>query len=124
MHVFSWGEKMSQKTIEPFKAFVKKHPGLLDEVKKGKWTWKELYEEWQIFGENDQRWERYKQNDETKTEHGFLGIFAKMKNINLQDVQKNIVELKELVQTIQQLIHEIQPHENQYTKYNRFPHDY
>jgi len=125
MDVSKYGvSHMSQKTIEPFKAFIKKHPGLIDEVKKGKWTWKELYEEWKIFGEDDEKWERYKDPEEIKTEHGFSGILSKMKQINLQDVHKNIVELKELVQTIQQFIHELQPQQNQYSKYNRFPYDY
>lgn len=116
---------MSQHTLESFKAFVKKHPGLIGEVKKGKWTWKELYEEWKIFGDEDERWNRYRETtEETINEHRFSGILSKMKQINLQDVHKNIVELKELVQTIQQFIHELQPQENRYSEYNRFPYDY
>lgn len=125
MHVFKRGvSHMSQRTLESFKAFVKKHPGLIDEVKKGKWTWKELYEEWQIFGDKDERWNRYRETEETINEYRLSGILAKIKQIKLQDVHKNIVELKELVQTIQQFIHELQPQENKYSEYNRFPYDY
>src|SRR5690606_3618407 len=112
------------KMLESFKAFVKNHPGLIEEVKKGKSTWKELYEEWQIFGEDDERWKRYREPEEIKNEQGAIGILSKMKHVHLQDVHKHIVELKELVQTIQQFIHEIQPQDDHDAKYNRYPYDY
>lgn len=103
---------MSQK-IELFKTFVKNHPGLIDEVKNGKWTWKELYEEWFLLGDDDERWSRFAKLDEEEKVDGFEGVFSKLKNINLDDVQKNIVEMKGLVSTIQEFVRDLQPNKRQ-----------
>ncbi len=52
---------MAQKKLHPsvikFKEFVKNNPKLIQEVRKGKATWQELYEDWYVLGEEDKRWE-------------------------------------------------------------------
>jgi hypothetical protein len=50
-----------QKNLHPsvikFKEFVKKNPALIMEVRNGNTTWQELYEDWYLLGEEDNRWE-------------------------------------------------------------------
>jgi hypothetical protein len=49
-----------QKNLHPsvikFKEFVKKNPALIMEVRNGNSTWQELYEDWYLLGEEDDRW--------------------------------------------------------------------
>ncbi len=101
---------MPQKPIDLFKAFIKKHPGLIDEVKNGAWTWKELYEEWYLLGDDDEKWIPYAKDaaQDEKTD-GFAALFSKLKNVNLEDVHKNIVEMRGLVSSIQEFVRELQP---------------
>ncbi|MDM5328067.1 YlbD family protein [Neobacillus sp. CF12] len=50
-----------QKNLHPsvikFKEFVKNNPALIKEVRNGNATWQELYEDWYLLGEEDNRWE-------------------------------------------------------------------
>ncbi|CAH2713386.1 hypothetical protein BACCIP111895_00521 [Neobacillus rhizosphaerae] len=52
---------MTQKKLHPsvqkFKEFVRDNPKIIQEVRKGKSTWQELYEDWYLLGEEDKRWE-------------------------------------------------------------------
>ncbi|MDR7076409.1 hypothetical protein J2Y03_001412 [Neobacillus niacini] len=49
-----------QKNLHPsvikFKEFVKNNPALIKEVRNGNSTWQELYEDWYLLGEEDNRW--------------------------------------------------------------------
>jgi hypothetical protein len=58
---------MTQKQLHPsvikFKEFVKKYPKISHEVKKGNATWQELYEDWYLLGEDDPRWDSFKETD-------------------------------------------------------------
>jgi hypothetical protein len=54
-------------SIELFKAFVKKHPKLRDQVREGNHTWQSLYEEWALLGDDDQAWIEYEENGSTPT---------------------------------------------------------
>src|SRR3954451_12498246 len=50
-----------QKNLHPsvikFKEFVKNNPSLIKEVRNGNSTWQDLYEDWYLLGEEDNRWE-------------------------------------------------------------------
>lgn len=111
---------MSKPSIELFKTFIKNHPTLIDEVKKGNWTWKELYEEWYVLGDEDEKWIPYRKLDDKEQAEGLIGIFSKVKNINLEEVQKNIVEMKGLIGTIQEFVRDLHPNKHQQSP-NRYP---
>ncbi len=53
--------------VEEFKAFVKDHPLLKDEVKNKIRTWQNIYEEW-FFDNSDSSWSKYKKKEEIKQE--------------------------------------------------------
>ena len=40
-----------KRSMEEFKAFLKKHPSLVYEVRRGIYTWQEVYEDWYLLGE-------------------------------------------------------------------------
>ena len=47
--------------LDEFKSFVRKYPGLKNDVRSGKATWQSIYEEWYLYGEDDSQWEKYKE---------------------------------------------------------------
>lgn len=57
---------MSLKT-EEFKAFVKTHPGLKKLVYDEHKSWQSIFEEWTLFGEKNEMWDKYQSSDEKIT---------------------------------------------------------
>lgn len=103
---------MSQQSVESFKKFVKKHPSLIKEVRSGKRNWKELYEEWYILGDQDEVWDVYKEKEErNSSSNESTGFFGKLRNVDLDQVQKNISDMKGLVGNIQELVRDFKPKE-------------
>ena len=57
---------MSSK-MEDFRKFVSKHPLLRDEVRNNKFTWQNVYEEWVLYGEEDESWKKYEKQEQQDT---------------------------------------------------------
>ena len=53
--------------MEEFRTFVSKHPLLRDEVRNNKFTWQNVYEEWVLYGEEDESWKKYEKSDTKET---------------------------------------------------------
>ena len=49
--------------MENFRIFVSKHPLLREEVRNNKFTWQNVYEEWVLYGEEDESWKKYEKPD-------------------------------------------------------------
>lgn len=111
---------MAQKKLHPsvvkFKEFVKNNPKLILEVRKGNATWQELYEDWYLLGEEDQRWEtigtekKEEVTEEVQDKKGdwysnFLGMFNKM---DPAQVQNHINNLSQALGAIQGVISQFQ----------------
>lgn len=109
-------EKGTHEQIEQFKSFVKKHPLLIDEVRQKRKTWKELYEDWYILGEDDETWSSYREqtssesNPKKKTgsqkgSSDMIGqLLQAMKKIDMNQMQKHIAGLSGAISNIQQLM--------------------
>lgn len=104
-------KKRLHPTIIKFKQFVKNHPQLIKEVRSGKSTWQELYEEWYLLGEDDPRWESsHSSENDTKEKEMELKLdfikplMEKIKNIDLDQVQNLIGSLNDALGTLQGLI--------------------
>ncbi|OIJ13283.1 hypothetical protein BKP37_12345 [Anaerobacillus alkalilacustris] len=119
-------------SVQRFKQFVKKHPLLLKEVKKGNKSLQDFYEEWTILGEKDELWEKYKKttdedtgeikdevDEEAKTETekedksekqgSQIGdLLALLKSVNLNDIQGHIQNISGMVASIQGLLQSFQ----------------
>ncbi len=77
--------KVLHPSIESFKVFVKNHPRVMEEVRSGKLTLQELYEEWFLLGEDDTRWmtfvQRKKQMETLKKQiHWMKTVLGQLKN--------------------------------------------
>lgn len=49
--------------MDEFREFVSRYPKVRDDVRSGKRTWQNIYEEWVIYGENDPQWQKYNETD-------------------------------------------------------------
>ncbi|AIC94945.1 MULTISPECIES: YlbD family protein [Shouchella] len=56
-------------SVREFKVFVKNHPGLVTEVKDGKRTLQDIYEEWSILGEEHEQWQPFLYTEDVQQEH-------------------------------------------------------
>jgi hypothetical protein len=115
---------MEQKKLHPsvlkFREFVKNNPGVLSEVKSGKTSLQDLYEEWYLLGEEDERWQQFKQtgdsteSDEKKNSGGekkseWMGQIANMaKKMDPVQMQVFINNASQALGAIQGLLSQFQ----------------
>ncbi len=104
---------MSGKELHPsvkkFKEFVKNNPKLLSEVKEGKATLQELYEDWYLLGEEDSRWDgaagSVKENKQEASEKGESAwvskIIGALKNMDADQFQGQIHNISQAIGAIQ-----------------------
>ncbi len=124
-------------SVQQFKQFVKKHPLLIKEVRAGKKSWQDFYEEWTILGDDDDIWKKYKNAAEiasekeevepaskeeeapkTEDQEGSKGsqfgdLLSMLKSINLNDIQGHVQNLSGIMATVQGLLQTFQSNPNQ-----------
>ncbi|MEK6453948.1 YlbD family protein [Caldifermentibacillus hisashii] len=112
-------KKSLHPSIEQFKNFVKKHPELIKEVRTGKNTWQELYEEWYLLGEDDPKWAKYSKTgkttsikEETKSNNEsknalFNQLITYLKNMDVNQLQHYLGQMSEAIDSVQQLLGQI-----------------
>ncbi|MED3642678.1 YlbD family protein [Caldifermentibacillus hisashii] len=112
-------KKSLHPSVEQFKNFVKKHPELIKEVRTGKKTWQEVYEEWYLLGEDDPKWAKYtktgkptaikeetKSNNESKNAV-FNQLITYLKNMDVNQLQHYLGQMSEAIDSVQQLLGQI-----------------
>lgn len=101
-------------SVEQFKTFVKTNPKLLEDVRNGKSTLQDLYEEWYLLGEDDPRWDPFRSKEATekpesseKTEwyHQILGV---VKNMDPNQMQHYIGNISQAIGAIQSVLGQFQ----------------
>jgi len=113
------GKQLHPKVAE-FKNFVEGHPGIAKEVRAKEKSWQEFFEDWYMFGENDEMWDKYKTESEslpaksakkgtTKKDADFMSqVFSMIKNIDMNEMQKNINSVSGAIANVQQIIEQFQ----------------
>ncbi|APH05373.1 YlbD family protein [Bacillus weihaiensis] len=102
--------KKNHPSVQQFKEFVKEHPKIIQEVRKGNKEWQEVFEDWYLLGENDVIWNQYKeqpaednsQNTESKTDF-MSSIVSAMKNMDMNTMNQHITNMSSTISTIQGL---------------------
>lgn len=106
-----------KRSLEEFKAFLKKHPSLVYEVRRGVYTWQEVYEDWYLLGEQNKLWESYREagaaiaeEDESKNldKEGMASLFDVLKKMDVQSMQKHVANLSQALGTISGVISQFQ----------------
>lgn len=93
-----------------FKEFVKKNPKLIKYVKNDEMTWQKFYEMYELYGEDNEAWKDYLNNDSEEqkelakgatTALGLSEFVNWMKNINLDSVQEGIGNIQRVLGVFQ-----------------------
>ena len=106
---------MIMEKITEFKEFVREHPGLKDSVRNGNASWQNLYEEWYLYGSDDNQWSRYKKNetppasDITSNERAeqlsgaemMTQAFEYLQKVDIDKVQKTMGTFQQFIQLFQ-----------------------
>lgn len=94
---------------EAFKKFVQKHPELVSYIKNKSNTWQDFYEIYDLYGDKEEVWAKYKETPTIKEEER-LGKSASLaeltnlvKSINIDNVQKYINNVQKAINVIQEL---------------------
>lgn len=93
--------------MDEFRVFVNLHPLLRDEVRDGKMTWQSIYEEWVLYGDENQTWSTYKKEEEKKESIKTVGIdkiknaFGYVKKINTDNLNKTLNNVQKVIQIAQ-----------------------
>lgn len=98
--------------MDEFREFVKGHQLVREEVKSGKRTWQQIYEDWYIMGDGDEIWGSYKnktqpQSGETKKLEDLLNsdniknIWEHVKKINPDSISKTLNTVQKVLQITQ-----------------------
>ena len=84
---------------ENFKNFVRNNPNLVKYVKENKTTWQQLFETYELYGEDINIWKQY--TNETKLTNSFNEIINTIKNIDLEKLQNGIESIQSTISLIQ-----------------------
>lgn len=81
-----------------FKEFVKNNPKLLKYVKNNEMSWQKFYEMYDIYGEDNDIWKSYLEEEKVETKDNNVGDFINyFKNINLDNVQESINSIQRVL---------------------------
>lgn len=95
---------------EEFKNFVSTHPNLVNVVKNKTHSWQDLFEVYDLYGNDESLWERYLNTASSNTNNvssekiNSIGELTKLfKNVNIDNVQKYIDTAQKAIGVIQEL---------------------
>jgi hypothetical protein len=114
LEVRKMGKKVLHPSVEQFKDFVKKNPKIIQEVRKEKFTWQELYEDWYLLGEEDPRWEEFRKEDknipeEEEAKTDLIGqIIGAVKRMDVNQLEGHIYNLSKALDAVQGVISQFQ----------------
>ncbi|WP_164462165.1 YlbD family protein [Bacillus sp. FJAT-42376] len=101
--------KKQHPKVEEFKEFVRKHPKIIEEARKGTKTWQEFYENWYLLGEQDAYWNDFRDaNTEAggkEEEKGFVTqLFSAVKKMDANEMNLSLSKMSNAVSTVQNLL--------------------
>ena len=88
-------------SLENFKNFVKIRPNIASHVTNGETSWQNLYELYELYGENSSVWNKYLSVSNTITLKDMINSF---KNIDVTEVQNSISSLQKGIKYIEELV--------------------
>lgn len=93
---------------EEFKEFIKSKPELVDLVKNKKYTWQDFYEVYDLYGNNDDVWNKYNEeksevDSDDRKNASITELTNLVKNINIDNVQKYINNAQKAINVISEL---------------------
>lgn len=84
---------------EEFKLFVRKYPSFANYVQSKSTTWQDLYELWDMYGDDDNVFSKYK-----TVSNDLSNVVNSIKNINMDNVRKNLNSVEKGIKMLQDFI--------------------
>ncbi|MFD2704928.1 spore coat protein YlbD [Salibacterium lacus] len=98
-------------SIYEFREFLYRHPDLIKEVRAGKQTWNQLYQDWMVLGENHEQWDFYRIKEASasnekkdKTGDTLSSVLTILEQVNIDDLQKQISQFSGMMGNVQQVM--------------------
>ena len=100
---------------EEFKAFVRANPNLIHHVNNGEVTWQQFYEMYDLYGENSNVWDKYKEVGDAKSiadvitpkatvgDTSLKDLFNMIKKIDLESVRKGTEGIQKAIALVQDI---------------------
>ncbi len=93
---------------ETFKLFVRSHPELANHVLKNNTSWQQLYEIYELYGENNSIWNTYFAKESitdtiTSGASTIKEFISNLKNIDMDSVQKGINNIQKTIGLLQDI---------------------
>ena len=86
---------------ESFILYARRHPEFATQVLSGKVTWQQLYEIYEIYGENNNIIENYSKSNIDL--NSFKEVFKAIKSVDLESIQSGINGLQKTIGLIQDI---------------------
>ena len=80
---------------EEFKEFIKTKPNLVDYIKDGTMTWQKFYELYDIYGDNDEVWNKYIKHENKITDY--------ISKLNLENLETGLEKASKALDLINEL---------------------
>lgn len=100
-----------QSRMDDFREFVSRYPKIRDDVRGGKRTWQNVYEEWYLYGEQDPQWSKYRDSQEEKKptnqnanpslNDSIKTIFSYIQKVNPDSLNRSLNTIQKVVQIAQ-----------------------
>lgn len=91
-------------SLENFKTFVKSRPDLINYVRKKEATWQDFYDMYELYGEDNNVWNKYLNNSSQVSNMSLKDIFSSIGNVNMGELQKGITSLQKGINYLQELV--------------------
>ncbi len=85
---------------EEFKTFVRRYPSFATYVQNKTTTWQELYELWDMYGDDDSVFSKYK----TVVTNDLTNVINSIRNINMDSVKKNLSNIEKGIKLLQDFV--------------------
>ncbi|MGM0750303.1 MAG: YlbD family protein [Bacillota bacterium] len=110
--------------VKEFKGFVKKHPKIVRDVRNGDANWQDLFEDWYLLGEDDTKWDKYRDQVTKETtatnqvsKNGWMDQVGEMvKKMDANQLQQHINSLSEALGAVQGVLSQFQSNNNRGSK--------
>ncbi len=108
-------------SVSSFKKFAQSNPAIVQEVRSGKRTWQELYEDWHVLGEGHESWQEVTEGapvvkateESTEEKSDFLNqVLGYLKKMDMNQVQSQMNNLSSALATVQGLVGQFQSGSN------------
>ncbi len=89
--------------IDDFKNFVKKNPNLIKHVNNNTMTWQKFYEMYDLYGENNDIWQKYNNTEEEKNDLKTSEFLNFIKNINIEKLQSGMESVSRVLSLVSEI---------------------